>query len=292
MLAQFLETVQEALVEGAVGLSLALELLLLGLVLTGRSGHDRRLVDKVLELFFLGRGGIEFGTNRQRDALGFDVEPCPNRGKLIAYLEHLRMAVAQLGSQFGGLPGEFDVLDSQRRQRRVSRDFRDVRQFAGVEAGLAEGDQTGLLLDASAPGRRVAGVEFRHRLGRNRPLRTAGQALVAPIGGHRLFGDLQIAAQFGQALLEPLCRLPVRLVLGVDLIGEIGFRDRVGDARRHDAIGAFDSDEDDEGTAHQSDAQASGNGTDRRLPPRVAGVRARRRPRLGGLGRRLRLSRS
>ncbi len=71
----------------------------------------------------------------------------------------------------------------------------------------------------------VAAVEIGQRLGRDGALGAAGQALVAAIGGDGLFGDLQVAAQLRQALLQPLGGAAVGLVLGVDLVGEIGLGD-------------------------------------------------------------------
>ena len=129
----------------------------------------------------------------------------------------------------------------------------------------------------------VSAVEIGQGLGRDDALGAAGQALVAAIGGDRLFGDLQVAAQLGQALLEPFGGPAVGLVLGVDLVGEIDLGDGVGDARRHRAVGAFHRDEDDEGAAEQRDAEMAGDG---RRSRRDGADRCRRpaRPARAGAG--------
>ena len=288
LLAQFLEAGQEALVEGAVRLGLALELLLLGLVLAGRAGDDGGLVDQLLELVLLGLGGVELGAHGQRDALGLAQEAGAHAGELGARLDHLGMVVAQHRRQLGHLAGQLDVLDAQRRQGGVARHLGDVGDLAGIEAGPAQRDEARLALDALGARADVLAVEIGQRLGRHRPFGAAGQALVAAVGGDGLLGDLQVAAQLGQALLEPLGGAAVGLVLGVDLVGEIGLGHGIGDARRHRAVRAFDGDQDDEGAAQQRDAEAAGDGTDRRAAARIALLgRAAGARRLGGGGLRL-----
>ena len=74
LLAQFLEAVEEALIQGAIGLRLALELLQFGFVLTRRAPTAPRRVRPALELLLLGLGRVELGTNGECDALGLHQE--------------------------------------------------------------------------------------------------------------------------------------------------------------------------------------------------------------------------
>lgn len=160
LLTQFLETVQEAFVQGAVGLRLALQLLKFGFVLARRARNHRRLVDQLLEFVFLGLGGIKFGADRERYALRLGDEARTDRRQLVANLLDLRMGVTELRRELGALAGQLDVLDAQRRQRGVARHFRDVGQFARVEARLAESNQAAFALDAAPLGGRIPAVEI------------------------------------------------------------------------------------------------------------------------------------
>ncbi len=136
LLAQFLEAGQEALVQGAVGLGLALELLLLGLVLAGRAGNHRRLVDQFLELVLLGLGRVELGAHGERDALRLGDEARPDRGQLVADLLDLGMVLARAAT-------------TARRILRVS-----STSWMRSAASVVLPDTSGML--ASSPGLRLA----------------------------------------------------------------------------------------------------------------------------------------
>src|SRR6185437_5026176 len=132
-----------------------------------------------------------------------------HRGQLGLGLQDLGMVRPESGLVLGYLAVEIGLLLTQRAQRGVVGDLGDVGDLIGVEAGLGERDQAALLLDATGLGRDVACVQVRQRLGGDDALGAARQALVATVGGDRLFRDLQVAAQFGQTLLQPFGGAPV-----------------------------------------------------------------------------------
>ena len=159
MLPQFLEAVQEAFVQGAIGLRLTLELLQLGFVLAGGAGKYRGTVELGLELLLLGLGGIQFCTNRQRDALRRRIEPVLERCQFGAGLDQLGIGRTELRRHLGDLAIEIGLLVTQGTQRTVCSDFGNIRQFVGIEARLAERNETAFLLDALHLGAEVLAVE-------------------------------------------------------------------------------------------------------------------------------------
>ena len=282
LLAQLLEAVQEALVERAVGLGLALELLELGFVLAGGADHDRRALDLGPELLLLRLGGIELGADGEvMLCVAARKRPRTEASSACACID-LGMLAGRRWSGIRRSAVEVGLLLAQRAEAGVAGDLGDVGDLVGIEAGPAERDQAAFLLDAPRLGGDVLALRSDKVWVETDAFGAAGQALVAAIGGDRLLGDLQVAAQLGQALLEPLGGTAVGLVLVVDLVGQIDLGDRVGDARRHRAVGALDRDQDDEGAAEQRDAEMARDRADRGAAAGIAvvgrcGARRRRR---------------
>ena len=150
LLAQFLEAVQEALVERAVGLGLALELLLLGFVLAGGAGNDGR----ALSTSSLSSSSSDFAASssartasvmrcvslRKRPRTdASSLRACIDLGMVVAVDCRGSSAILRVRSTSWMRSAARPVLPATSEM---------LASLAGIEARLAERDQAAFLLDA------------------------------------------------------------------------------------------------------------------------------------------------
>ncbi len=143
LLAQFLEAGQEALIKSVVRLSLALELLLLGLYWLAVPETTAALSTSSLSS---SSSALETSSSARTASVMRWVSLRSGHAprELVAGLHDLGMVIAQARRGLGHLADQLDVLDAQGRQRGVARHLGDVGDLAGIEACPAQRDQARL----------------------------------------------------------------------------------------------------------------------------------------------------
>ncbi len=232
LLLRQLGLVEEVLEQGLVGEVGPLEFAQLDahVALAGAAGRRHHLAQGVLALL----GDVVIVLQRRHEALRLGgkrgVQPLPLR----ADLRQRGIGVAVGHREVGLAPRDVGLLRPELHDDRRADDLGQRVEVAGAAPELGGLLEAGELLGRVGARQSQPLVEVGELLLAQRHLlvRGGGEAVLAAEVGHRLLGLAHLPAQAAEPVLEERRGLLDRAGVDLHLVGDIGLRHRVGEARR------------------------------------------------------------
>ncbi len=232
LLRRLLEAREEALIERAVGLRLALELVQLDRGIVALPGALLQIAEVLLQALLADLRDLHLLRQIADDLVDLLRDLAAHVAQLGAHVDDRGVAVAEMGRKVGLLAQHLGLLRAELADQRRGHDLGRVGVDRAVLGGILELPQPRLLLGAIGARQDELRVELAELLGRDRRALGIGdgQLVLLAIGLDRLLGGVDLVAQFIDPVAEPGIGPLRRIELRFELIDEIGIGDGVDDA--------------------------------------------------------------